>query len=58
MLDNDITESAQSEWSSPVLLVLKKNGLTGEKRARPVLDYRFLNRILVNIKFPIVNKCG
>lgn len=55
MLENDIIESAQSEWSSAVLLVPKKNDSTGEKRSRLVLDYRFLNRTLVDIKFPIAN---
>lgn len=33
----------------------KKNDATGEKRTRLVLDYRFLNRTLVDIKFPIAN---
>lgn len=55
MYDNDIIESAQSEWSAPVLLVPKKSDTTGEKRNRLVLDYRFLNRSLVDIKWPIAN---
>lgn len=55
MLKDDIIESAQSEWSSPVLLVPKKNGVSSEKRARLVLDYRSLNESLVDTQFPIPN---
>lgn len=55
MLDNDIIEEAISEWSSPVLLVPKKSDKTGDKKWRLVIDYRQLNNVIQDDKFPLPN---
>ena len=54
MCEDGIIESAPSKCSSPVLMVPKKDAL-GQKRSRLVLDYRFLNKKLVDLKWPIGN---
>lgn len=55
MLDNDIIEETVSEWSSPVLLVPKKADKTNKKKWRLVIDYRQLNNIIQDDKFPLPN---
>jgi len=50
MLKNDIIEPCNSPWSSPVLLVPKKNG-----KSRFVVDFRKLNDITVKDRMPIPN---
>lgn len=55
MLDNDIIEESTSEWSSPVLLVPKKCDKFGNKQWRLVVDYRQLNNIIQDDKFPLPN---
>lgn len=47
-----ITESS-SPWSSPLLLVQKKENATGEKRWRLVIDYRKLNEKTVWDAYPL-----
>ena len=47
-----ITES-NSPWSSPLLLVPKKEDATGEKRWRLVIDYRKLNEKTVGDAYPL-----
>jgi hypothetical protein len=47
-----ITESS-SPWSSPLLLVPKKENATGEKRWRLVIDYRKLNEKTVGDAYPL-----
>lgn len=49
LLENDIIEETKSEWSSPILLVPKKE--TGKWRL--VIDYRKLNEIIQDDKFPL-----
>lgn len=53
MLKDDIIEEAQSDWNSPVLLVPKKS--EGSKKWRLVVDFRKLNEVIVDDKFPLPN---
>lgn len=55
MLEDDIIEESQSEWSSPLLLVPKKSDRSGEKKWRLVIDYRKLNERIKDDKFPLPN---
>lgn len=55
MLENDIIEESQSEWASPILLVPKKTDANGEKKWRLVVDYRKVNEVIENDKFPLPN---
>lgn len=55
MLNEDIIEECQSEWSSPLLLVPKKSEGSSEKRWRVVVDYRKLNERIQDDKFPLPN---
>lgn len=54
MLKDDIIEEAQSEWSSPILLVPKKSD-NNDKKWRLVVDYRKLNEVIQDDKFPLPN---
>jgi hypothetical protein len=47
-----ITES-NTRWNSPLLIVRKKENLTGEKRWRLVIDYRKLNEKTVGDAYPL-----
>jgi len=49
MLENNIIEISQSEWSSPVLLVPKPDGVS----QRFVIDYRMVNSVSKTDSFPI-----
>jgi len=48
MLDNGIIEESSSPWSSPVVLVTKKDGTT-----RLCVDYRKLNDITKKYSYPL-----
>lgn len=54
MIKNDIIEEAQSEWSSPILLVPKKSN-NNDKKWRLVIDFRKLNEKIVDDKYPLPN---
>lgn len=54
LLTNNIIEPANSEWSSPVLLVPKKSD-DNTKRWRLVIDFRKLNDRILDDKFPLPN---
>lgn len=55
MLKDGIIEPTQSEWSSPILLVLKKSIVSGEKKWSLVIDYRKLNERIKDDTFPLPN---
>ena len=55
MLKEGIIEPCSSEWSSPVLLVPKKMDSSGEKKWRLVIDYRKLNNVIQDDRFPLPN---
>lgn len=54
LADNVITESF-SPWSAPVHLVPKKADASGEAKYRMVIDYRRLNDITIDDKYPLPN---
>lgn len=55
MLNENIIEPSNSEWSSPVLLVPKKIDASGNKKFRLVIDYRKLNNCIKDDKYPLPN---
>lgn len=55
MLENEIIEKTSSEWSSPLLLVPKKEDKNGKRQWRVVVDYRQLNERIQDDKFPLPN---
>lgn len=55
MLEDDIIEESQSDWSSPILLVPKKTASGEEQKWRLVVDFRKLNENVEDDKFPLPN---
>lgn len=53
MLKEGIIEPSKSDWSSPILLVPKKVDSTGHKKWRLVVDYRKLNNLIEDDKYPL-----
>ncbi|XKL68996.1 hypothetical protein PGB90_006765 [Kerria lacca] len=54
-LKNDIIGESNSPWNSPVWIVSKKLDASGKQKWRIVNDYRKLNNITIEDKFPLPN---
>lgn len=55
MLENNIVQESYSPWSAPVHLVPKKLDASNEKKYRLVIDYRKLNEMTIDDKYPLPN---
>ena len=55
MLDQGIIQPSVSPWSSPVWVVPKKMDASGKPKYRVVIDYRRLNEICIDDKYPLPN---
>lgn len=55
LLSSNVIRESHSPWSAPVHLVPKKLDATGERKFRMVIDYRRLNEITTDDKYPLPN---
>lgn len=55
LLENDVIRESHSPRSAPVHLVPKKADASGERKFRIVIDYRRLNEITTDDKYPLPN---
>lgn len=55
MLRDNIIQESHSPWSAPVHLVPKKLDASGQQKWRMVVDYRRLNEITIDDKYPLPN---
>lgn len=55
MVKDGVVEEASSAWNSPLLLVPKKEDQNGNKKWRLVIDYRQVNKVIEDDKFPLPN---
>lgn len=55
LLQNNVIQESHSPWSAPVHLVPKKMDASGEVKYRMVVDYRRLNDITIDDKYPLPN---
>lgn len=55
MLDQGIIRPSISPWSSPVWVVPKKLDASGKQKWRVVVDYRKLNELTIDDKYPLPN---
>lgn len=55
MLNQKIIRPSVSPWSSPVWVVPKKLDASGKQKWRVVIDYRKLNELTVDDKYPLPN---
>lgn len=55
LLENNVVQESHSPWNAPVHLVPKKMDASGETKFRMVIDYRRLNEITVDDKYPLPN---
>lgn len=55
MLKDNVIKKSFSPWSAPVHLVPKKIDSSGKQKWRMVIDYRRLNDITVDDKYPLPN---
>ncbi|OWZ12144.1 LOW QUALITY PROTEIN: reverse transcriptase [Phytophthora megakarya] len=49
LFEAEIIEHSESEWSSPIVIVLKKNGVD----IRMCIDYRFMNLLIKLSRYPL-----
>lgn len=55
LLKDNVIQESHSPWSAPVHLVPKKQDATGEVKHRMVIDYRRLNDITIDDRYPLPN---
>lgn len=55
LLKDNVIQESHSPWSAPVHLVPKKMDASGEVKYRMVVDYRRLNEITIDDKYPLPN---
>lgn len=55
MEDQGIIRKSRSKYSSPLIIIPKKIDNSGEKKYRLVIDYRKLNEVTVDDKYPLPN---
>lgn len=55
MLDSGIIRHSNSPYSAPIWIVPKKVDASGQKKWRLVVDYRKLNEVTVDDRYPIPN---
>lgn len=55
LLKDNIIQESHSPWNAPVHLVSKKLDASGEQKYRMVIDYRRLNDITIDDKYPLPN---
>ncbi|GBP14109.1 Retrovirus-related Pol polyprotein from transposon 17.6 [Eumeta japonica] len=55
MLDNNIIRHSNSPYSAPIWIVAKKADASGKTKWRLVIDYRKLNEVTVDDRYPIPN---
>lgn len=55
MLENKIIRNSSSPYSAPIWIVPKKADASGKQKWRLVVDYRKLNEVTIDDKFPIPN---
>jgi len=58
MIEQGTIRKPKSPYCSPILIVTKKSDASGKMKLRLVVDYRNLNEITVNDKFPIPRMDG
>jgi len=58
MIEQVIIRKSKSPYCSPIWIVPKKSDASGKSKFRLVVDYRNLNEITVNNKFPIPRMDG
>lgn len=55
LLEDNVIQESFSPWSAPVHLVPKKMDASGVRKYRMVIDYRRLNEITIDDKYPLPN---
>lgn len=55
MLDNGIIRHSSSPYSAPIWIVSKKEDASGKKKWRLVVDYKKLNEVTIDDRYPIPN---